>query len=443
MATLESQLSQQVVGSLAADILAPTPPILGLIQATQFVDGLTPKGKTRITLNWTAPTRNEFIGGELFKNPDGTPNLASGVANAAHETQFDPVAAGSFTVFERTAVSVNTKTLTASTVHGQRIINIGTPVPADIIVGAKIVIDDGVVNKEEYAEVKAVNTLTGDVTLVDGLFFPHAPGAIIKAATLVAKTLATHYNLALATGVLTELAGGFTAGNRIIIRYQTTLQDLAKYEIYRVPSNAPVSVPTRTNVLAAAGVITVSAAVPSTATFFEDQTPLDADNGKDSTYYIFAVDNQGNASNLTSEVMTQNIHLVFVELIGTIPQNLATEVSSNKVLVSWDAVADPNANGYNIFRSPSSTFVAASAIKLNSTLIPKGTGRVSFDDSAGNTVNRVPAVTAPFPADGQTFSYKLETEDTVTFWTDGTSNIPTLDTLASKTAGVGDGSGGR
>src|SRR3989338_8264819 len=167
MATLESQLSQQVVGSLAADILAPEPHILGLIQALQFVDGPTPKGKTRITLNWTAPTKSEFIGGELFLNPDGTPDLADGVASALHETQFDPISAGSFTVYERTGVSASPKTLTASTLHGQRVINIGTPVPGDIVVGAKLVIDAGVTGKEEYAEVKAVNTSTGDVTLVD------------------------------------------------------------------------------------------------------------------------------------------------------------------------------------------------------------------------------------------------------------------------------------
>lgn len=443
MATLESQLSQQVVGNLAADILAPEPAVLGLIQALQFVDGPTPKGKTRITLNWTAPTKNEFIGGELFINPDGTADLADGVANALHETQFDPIVAGSFTVYERTGASVNTKTLTASTLHGQRVINIGTPVPADIVVGAKIVIDDGMVNKEEYAEVKAVNGATGDVTLVDGLFFPHASGAQVKAATLAAKALGTHYSLDVATGVLTELAGGFTAGNRVVIRYQATLQDLDHYELYRVPGNAPVSIPTKANVLAAAGVATVSAAILSTATSFQDQTPLDTDNGKDLTYYLFAVDDQGNASNLSSEVMVQNPHLVFVETVGTIPQNFATEVSSNKVVVSWDAVGDPNANGYNIFRSPGSTFVPASAVKLNSALIPKGTGRVSFDDSAVNAVNRVPPATAPFPADGQTFSYKLETEDTTTFWSDGTSNIPVLDTTASKTAGAGDGTGGR
>jgi len=199
MATLESQLSQQVVGNLAADILAAEPPILGLIQASQFVDGGTPKGKTRVTLNWTAPIRNEFIAGELLKNPDGSPDLADGVAGALHETQFDPITAGSFTVYERTSASTNVKTLTASAAHGQRIINIGTPVPGDIAVGAKVVIDDGVANKEEYAEVKAVNTLTGDVTLVDGLFYPHASGAAVKAATLSAKALGTHYNLELAT----------------------------------------------------------------------------------------------------------------------------------------------------------------------------------------------------------------------------------------------------
>ncbi len=100
MAILESLLSQQVLGNLAADILAPKPPILGLIQALQFVDGPTPKGKTRITLNWTAPTRNEIIGGELLKNPDNTPDLAEGTNGAVHEIQFDPIVAGSFTVYE-------------------------------------------------------------------------------------------------------------------------------------------------------------------------------------------------------------------------------------------------------------------------------------------------------------------------------------------------------
>src|SRR3989344_375568 len=105
MATLESQLSQQVVGSLAADILAPEPPILGLIQALQFIDGPTPKGKTRITLNWTAPTKNEFIGGELFKNPDNPPDFADGLVGATHEAQFDPIVTGSYTVYERTGAS--------------------------------------------------------------------------------------------------------------------------------------------------------------------------------------------------------------------------------------------------------------------------------------------------------------------------------------------------
>lgn len=191
MATLESQLSQQVVGSLAADILAPEPVVLGLIEATQFVDGLTPKGKTRITLNWTAPTKNEAIGGELLKNPDDTPSLAEGSAGASHEAQFDPITAGSFTAYERTAASASPTTLSAS-------------------------------------------------------------------------------------------------------------------------------------------------------------------------------------------------------------------------------------------------------------VIPKSTGRVSFDDSADNVANRVPEATASFPQDGETFSYKIETEDTVTFWTDGTSNIPPpADTSASKTAGAGDGTGGR
>src|ERR1700687_2109311 len=142
MSTLESQLSAQLVASLATDILAPLPPILGLIQATQFVDGTTPKGKTRITLNWTAPTKNEFIGGELFKHPDNTPDVAGGAAGNAHETQFVPIVAGSFNVFERTAAAVNNSPLTASVVHGQRVITISTPVPVEIVANAYLVIDD-------------------------------------------------------------------------------------------------------------------------------------------------------------------------------------------------------------------------------------------------------------------------------------------------------------
>jgi len=443
MATLESQLSQQIVGNLAADILAPEAPIIGLIQASQFIDGLALKGKTRITLNWTAPTRNEFTSGELFKNPDGTADLADGVVNGLHETQFDPIVAGSFTVYERTDSSANSKTLTASSVHGQRVINIGTPVPGDIITGAKIVIDDGVTDKEEYAQVKAVNTSTGDITLVDGLFYPHASGAAVKQVVVTTKAAGTHYTIDISTGALTELAGGFTTGNKIFIRYQAALQDLDHYELYRVPGNATVSLPTKTNVLAAVGVSVVSSAILSTATSFQDQTPLDTDNGKDFTYYLYAADDQGNASNLVSEVMTQNPHLVFVELIPTVPQNMATEVSSNKIVISWDAVSDSNANGYNIFRSLGSVFDPAQALKVNSTLIPKGTGRVSFDDSVGNISNRRPVGEVAYPVDGQTYSYKTEAEDTASYWSDGTSNIPTLDTSASKTAGTGDGTGGR
>jgi hypothetical protein len=443
MTTLESLLSQQVIGNLAADILSPEPPILGLIQALQFSDGGTPRGKTRITLNWTAPTRNEVIGGELFKNPDNTPDLADGVNGATHEIQFDPVVAGSYSVYERTGVSGLQTTLSASAVHGQRVINVVTAVPADIVADAFVVIEDGIAAKEEYAEVKSVNTGTGEIVLKNGLFYSHASGAVIKAVTFAAKTEATHYSIDLPTGVITELTGGFTAGNRIVVKYQTGLQDLDHYELYRVPGNSVVSEPTKVGVLAASGVAMVSVAVASTATSFQDQSLVENDNGKDFTYYLFAVDSQGNASNLSSEVMTQNLNLVYVELISSIVQNLGTEVSSNKVVVSWDAVSDPNANGYNIFRSPGAVFNSGTALKVNTTLIPKGTGRVSFDDSAGNLTNRDTGTNVPFPQNGQTFSYKLETEDTSTFWSDGTSNIPALDTTASKTAGIGDGSGGR
>ncbi|MFA5138336.1 MAG: hypothetical protein WC728_03805 [Elusimicrobiota bacterium] len=444
MAILESQLSQQVVGSLAADILAPLPPVLGLIQALSVVDGPTPKGKTRITLNWAAPIRNEIIGGELLKLPDDSPSLAQGVGGAIHEAQFDPIEAGSYSVFERTGISGAQTTLSASTLHGQRKVNVQTPVPGDIAADAWVVIDPGIAGKEEYLQVKSVNAGTGEVVFKNGLFFDHASGAAVQQATLTSKTEGTHYDLDKPTGVLTEQAGGFTAGNRIVMLYQTTVQDLGHYELYRVPGNAPVAVPTKANVLAAAGVQTVDAAILATATSKQDATLTDAEDGKDFTYYLFAVDTAGNASNLTSEVMTANTHLVFIETVPTVPQGLATQVSSNKVLVTWQAVTDPNANGYNVFRSDGSSFDPNAAVKLNSSLVAKGSGTATFDDSAGNSANRRPPGEVPYPVDGQTYSYKVETEDSTTFWTNGTSNLPPpADMDASKNAGAGDGTGGR
>ena len=444
MATIESQLSQQVVGSLAADILAPLPPVLGLIQAISIVDGPTPKGKTRITLNWAAPAKNEIIGGELLKLPDDSPSLAQGSAGATHEAQFDPIEAGSYTVFERTGLSASQTTLSASTLHGQRKVNVQTPVPADIVADAWVVIDPGIAGKEEYLQVKSVNAGTGEVVFKDGLFFDHASGAAVKQVTLATKTEATHYTLDKPTGVLTEQAGGFTAGNRIVVKYQTTLQDLGHYELYRAPGNAPVAVPTKANVLAAGGVQTVDAAILVSATSKQDASLADADDGKDFTYYLFAVDTAGNASNLSNDVMTANSHLVFVETVPTVPQALATQVSSNKVLVSWQAAADPNANGYNVFRCDGSSFDPNAAVKVNSSLVAKGSGTASFDDSADNSANRRPPGEVPYPVDGQTYSYKVETEDTTTFWTDGTSNLPPpADVDASKNAGAGDGTGGR
>ena len=59
---------------LIKGIVDPNPALRSrLVSAIVLGGNLTvPKGKTRITLTWTAPTTNEFFGGELFKNPDGS-----------------------------------------------------------------------------------------------------------------------------------------------------------------------------------------------------------------------------------------------------------------------------------------------------------------------------------------------------------------------------------
>ena len=65
-----------------------------------------------------------------------------------------------------------------------------------------------------------------------------------------------------------------------------------------MPGNAVVSVPTRMNVLATSGVATVNAAISAASTSYQDQSLIDTDNGKDFTYYLFAVDSQGNVNAL-------------------------------------------------------------------------------------------------------------------------------------------------
>lgn len=428
MATLVSLFSQAVTANVPTDTLSPDPVTLGTIQATQLTTA-EPKGKTQITINWTIPTTNELVT-EFLGTADGTAQTM--------ESRFDPLVSGSYTVYEVTdaaPVGGGSTTLSANALKDHDVISVVDP--TNFAVGEWIQIAEGSI--KQYFQISAINgsqfTLSARINEATGF----TTAATVKEVVVTAKTETTDYTVDTATGVFSLVAGQFTNGNDVILQYKTTLQDLSAFELYRVPGTNPVtptaghSKITRDAVLGTAGVVTVSTTIASTATQYVEELTA-AENGTTWTYYIFAVDDETspNISFATS---------VFVETIPTIPQNLSTQVGDAKVTVSWDSVLtagtnDSNTDGYNIYRVDGATFIDANAQKLNVNLIAVGTAgsQVSFLDGAGNS-NRVASTTVPFPVNGQSYSYKVESEDSVTAWTTGTQNESsgvTAQTVASK-----------
>ena len=414
MAQLASLYSQAVTANVPTDTLAPKPITLGTTFGTQLTSG-EPKGKSQITLNWTIPTENELVTEFL-----GT---ATGAAQTL-ESRFDPLVAG-YVVYEITdqaPVGGGSTTLSAAASKDDNVIIVADA--TNFATGDWIQIAEGSV--KQYYKISAVSgtslTLTGRINELNGF----TTAATVKEVTVLQKTETTDYTVDTTTGVFTLVAGQFTASNDVALEYTTTLQDLDHFEIYRVPGSNPVTASaghsfiTRDAVLAFTGVVTVDALVAATSTSYVD-TLTAAENGTTWTYYIFAVDNE------TSPNISEG-KFVDVELFPTIPQSLSTQVGENSVTVSWDSVKtagnnDANTDGYNVYRVDGATFIDSSANKLNVSLIAVGTAgsKVSFVDGSGNS-NRVASGTVAFPVNGQSYSYKVESVDSVTGWTVGTQN---------------------
>ncbi len=404
MGILRSLYSQAVTANVPSDVLAPKPPVLGNITMQQDTNvGGIPEGRSKVTLNWTIPTENRLIGGELI-------GAATGGADV-FEAEYDPIVAG-YEVYEMSALVGDTgdgNTVLAVAADRDDI-EITVAVVANFAVADWIQIKEG--GNEEYAKISAIN---GSVlTLEAYLRFTYTTSATVKEVkTATLKTVTTHYTIVLATGQITLVTGQFTASNAVVLKYNTTLQDLAGFEIYRIPGNKTLGDnPTRAEVVGAGGVVTVNTSVTAVATSDID-TLTAAENGEDWTYYIFAKDDESSANYSIGDA-------VFVETITTIPQSLSKTVGENKVVLSWDAVTDDNVDGYNVYRSTGGSFVDANALVVNSAVIAAGSP--SFDDSADNVSNRRISGEVAFPQNGLSYSYKIESEDTTTAWTTGTRN---------------------
>lgn len=417
--TLSSLYSAATTAFVPTDKLASKAPALGAITMVQSVSGEV-RGKNEATVNWTIPTQNEVVSEFL-----GT---GTGAAQTL-ETRYDPIVAASETVYEVTGLGAGSTTLALAATDDKDIISVASA--TNFSVGDWLLIEEG--TKKNYYKISAINatlfTLTsridtvwdsGTSTFVTGGF---TTSATVKNVTISAlKAEITDYVLTDATGVFSIVAGQFTNTQDIIVAYDTTLQDLQDFQLFRHTAQVtPLAGYSGVTIAAVtgAGGAQVGSNITSVSTSNVDTTLVTANNGETYYYYLFARDFE------TSPNVSFGSEF-FVETMPTIPQALSTTVGDAEVILSWDNVqttsgADTNTDGYNVTRANSSTFSDASAYKLNSVLIAVGT--TSFTDSANNVTNRVASAGfVLYPVNGQSYSYKVESEDTATSWTTGTNN---------------------
>lgn len=393
-------------GPAPADVLSPAVVVLGTITARQ--DNTVAEGRSEMTVSWIIPTTSEAYSQRV--------GPASGTAQSFDLT-FDPIEVDSETVIEVTGYAGASTTITADFTKDQNILQVASTLGFSI--GDCVEVEGG--GERRYYEVDDIVVGGLVLTIECNVSAGFTTGATVKSVTIFVKTKTTDYTMDYSLGILTLVAGQFTPGNDVSSIYTPILQDLDHFELYRVNGNeivnplAGYSRVTRDAVLAAPSVITVDDAITSVSVNYADLLDVNQ-NGETRTYYLFASD-----SSITPNYSAASA--VMVETIPSVPQNPGVVLSDSRVELSWNSLGvthDENTDGFNIYRSIGSVFDAAACLKVNSILIPLGTQY--FDDSDFNTVNRRPAVEVPYPQNGSTYSYKIESEDTETEWDIGTKN---------------------
>lgn len=404
MATLRSLYSDAVTAHVPTDTLHPDPPVLGEIQCYQDTNtGAVPLGRSVVTINWTAPTKNALLAEYL--------GLATGASQQV-ETSFDPIESG-YQVYEASGFGgsgFGDTTITQAVEDGDNFLIVADA--TNFAVGNWVQIKEGAT--EEFAKIASIDGLT--LWIEQCVVYEYTTSATVKEVnTMTLKTLTTDYTIVTSTGVLTLVAGQWTNGKSIVVNYQATLQDLAGFVLYRLPSGSILTDKTFSNVTSQPGAVLVSSTIPDTDTQYIE-TLAAGDNGENWTYYLFAKDDE----TIPNYSLADG---VLVETITSIPQNLTSTVGDAKVILTWDAApggADANQDGWNVYRNNGGSLVPGSLVKANSAVIVKGT--TTFDDSADNITNRVSSGTLAYPANGSTYTYVVESEDTTTAWTTGTRN---------------------
>src|SRR3989344_2387038 len=385
-----------------------TPQAAKFTELSIMQDSGAPKGSSIVTLNWDLPQFNEPIAGEFLGVADGSAQT--------FETLFDPIDALSYTIQEVAGpfggAGRGDTTLLLGAAEGQNRLTVVLNV--NFHPGDAVRVQEGV--KIEYFVVSSIDgsdiVLASNISMVSGF----SAGALVQEAQGVTpKIPVTDFSIALPSGVIDLVPGQFTPAAEVIIAYQSELQDLDHLEVYRLPGSDPVTDTSRSNVLAQSGLVVIDNALIPTSVQVID-TLVEDENGENWTYYIYAVDDESSPNVSAADS-------VVVETIPTIPQNLIKQVSENQVKIFWDflpVTSDSNTDGFNVYRSDGPVFDTSTAVRVNTTVIPSTTP--FFDDSAGNGVNRRPISEVAIPVNGNEYTYRIESIDSVTSWDVGTEN---------------------
>lgn len=388
------------------DVIAPEPLVLDLIEAWQ--DENPQRGKTKVRLSWELPTLDESYTEKL------------GVATGGVQTfdlTFDPISTDSDELFEIQTVGTGSSTLAAPMVNDMNVAYLLDTTGFDV--GDVVSFTDG--SEVFYYRVAEVffNRIILETRINRDAGFPM--GTPVRVMNVRQFTRVAEYDIDYGLGMVTLHSGVATPGYIIASFYKPVLQGFSHIEIYRTLGDDPVPIAagytyvTRENVVINPATVVVDASVvPTTVTY--EASMGDGENGETWTYYLFAADDA------TSPNYSQAAG-VMVETIPSIPTHLQSAVDNGQVELEWHALSpgsDYNTNGFNVYRCEGVVFDAAAAVRVNSTLIPKAV--TSFDDSAGNTSNRRPETEVPYPQNGLSYVYKIESQDTETEWELGTKN---------------------
>ncbi len=137
-------------------------------------------------------------------------------------------------VLVRTATAGGSSTLSSAVPADQNYIDVASAV--GFARDDYIVVDDGVLGKEEYLRIQLVDgtrlwfSSLGNTTYQPGTRVSHAAGASVQEVTLSPKSVTVDYTLNAATGQITEVIE-FGAGNAVLVTYWTDFVMPAKYPL--------------------------------------------------------------------------------------------------------------------------------------------------------------------------------------------------------------------